>query len=85
MRPSMPPTLPSMPSARKFGTVTLIGAVIYTLLNLNLFVTHAQLQDELRRLEHAINSQYATRQDINDVKVSLDKLNTKLDKLADRF
>lgn len=81
---ALPPP-PSSPTARQFGTVTLIGAVIYTLLNLNLFVTHAQLQDELRRLEHAINSQYATRQDINDVKQSLDRLNTKLDKLTGRF
>ena len=80
-----PPSPLSPPSARQLGTATLIGAVIYTLLNLNLFVTHAQLQDELRRLEHAISSQYATRQDINDVKQSLDRLNTKLDKLTDRF
>lgn len=79
------PSSPTPPTVRQFGMATLVGAVIYTLLNLNLFVTHAQLQDELRRLEHAINSQYATRQDINDVKVSLDRLNSKLDKLNDRF
>lgn len=69
---------------KQYGVMALVGMVIYSLLKLNLFVTQAQLEQQLRLLEAQTRAEYATKQDIREIKDSIDSLNAKLDKVFDR-
>lgn len=68
-------------NAKYYGMLALVGAVIYSLLKLNLFVTQGQLEQQLRLLESQTRAEYATKQDIREIKESMILINTKLDKL----
>ena len=63
----------------------LISVVAVGLLKIGLFVTYGDLERSLRQMESTIRSEYATRQDIDDVKRMLTRMETHLDKLDDRL
>lgn len=73
-----------LPPLKQFGWMAIVGIVLYSLLKLNLFVTHADLEQSLRTLESKVRGEYATRQDIQDIKHTLDTLNNKLDRLYEK-
>lgn len=72
-------------NAKHYGMLALVGLVIYSLLKLNLFVTQAQLEQQLRLLEAQIRSEYATKQDIREIKDSIAAVNITLDKLNEKL
>ncbi len=73
-----------MDNIKQYGMAALVGAVIYSLLKLNLFVTHAQLEQQLRIMESQTRMEYATKQDIAEIKATMNTLNTKLDKVYEK-
>lgn len=69
---------------KQYSFLALVGLIIFSLLKLNLFVTQAQLEQQLRLMEAQIRSEYATKQDIQEIKASIATLNSKLDKVYDK-
>jgi hypothetical protein len=60
-----------------------LSLIALSLLNTGLFVSSTQLERALRQMEGQIRAEYATRQDIQDVKGMLQELNLKLGRLEE--
>ncbi len=73
-----------MTNLKQYSVMALVGILIVSLLKLNLFVTQAQLEQQLRILEAQIRTEYATKQDIQEIKDSISDINRKLDKFYDK-
>lgn len=71
--------------AKQYITPALISVVTLSLLKMGIFITHGDLEQSLRMLENNIRSEYATKQDINDIKLLLNHMDTQLSKLDDRL
>lgn len=71
--------------ARQFIIPALISVVAVSILKLGIFVTPVELEQSMRQLENAIRSEYATRQDVEDIKTLLNRLDLQLNKLNDRL
>jgi hypothetical protein len=52
---------------------------------MGIFVTHADLEQSLRSLETEVRAEYATKQDIADIKALLNRLDLQLSRLDDRL
>lgn len=63
----------------------ILSVLALGLLKIGLFVTYGDLERSLRHLETTIRSEYATKQDIQDVKVMLTRLDVQLGKINDRL
>jgi hypothetical protein len=63
----------------------LISVVTVSLLKMGIFVTHADLEQSLRAMETSVRSEYATKQDIADIKALLNRLDFQLSRLDDRL
>lgn len=63
----------------------LVSVLTVSLLKMGIFVTHGDLEQSLRMLESTIRSEYATRQDIEDIKSLLNRLDGQLSRLDDRI
>lgn len=62
----------------------LISLVTVSLLKMGIFVTPVELQQALRQLENSIRSEYATRQDVEDIKTLLNKIDDRLNNLRQK-
>lgn len=62
-----------------------LSLLAVSLLKMGLFVTFGDLEYSLRKLETAIRSEYATRQDIQDIKQMLVRMEDRLEKLDERL
>ncbi len=71
--------------ARQYVVPALISFVTVSLLKLGIFVTPVELEQSLRQLENSIRAEYATRQDVEDIKLLLNKLDLQLNKINDRL
>ncbi|WMU93391.1 hypothetical protein EMOOHJMP_00198 [Microcystis phage MaAM05] len=71
--------------ARQYVVPALISFVMVSLLKLGIFVTPVELEQSLRQLENAIRAEYATRQDVEDIKTLLNRLDLQLNKINDRL
>ncbi len=71
--------------ARQYVVPALISFVTVSLLKLGIFVTPVELEQSLRQLENAIRAEYATRQDVEDIKTLLNRLDLQLNKINDRL
>lgn len=63
---------------KQYVTPALISVLTISLLKMGIFVTHGDLEQSLRTLENTIRSEYATRQDIEDIKALLNRLDDRL-------
>lgn len=71
--------------ARQYVVPALISFVTVSLLKLGIFVTPVELEQSLRQLENSIRAEYATRQDVEDIKTLLNRLDFQLNKINDRL
>ncbi len=71
--------------ARQYVVPALISFVTVSLLKLGIFVTPVELEQSLRQLENSIRAEYATRQDVEDIKTLLNRLDLQLNKINDRL
>ncbi|WP_303673472.1 hypothetical protein [Vampirovibrio chlorellavorus] len=71
--------------ARQYVVPALISFMTVSLLKLGIFVTPVELEQSLRQLENAIRAEYATRQDVEDIKTLLNRLDFQLNKINDRL
>jgi hypothetical protein len=62
-----------------------VSVVAIGLLKIGLFVTHGDLEQSLRRLESGIRAEYATKQDIQDIKSLLHRLDLQLSRMDERL
>jgi hypothetical protein len=63
----------------------LISVLTVSLLKMGIFVTHGDLEQSLRALETLIRSEYATRQDIDDIKSLLNRLDDQISRMDERL
>jgi hypothetical protein len=70
---------------KQYVAPALISVLTISLLKIGIFVTHADLEQSLRLMENAIRSEYATKQDIEDIKALLNRLDFQLSRLDDRL
>lgn len=70
---------------KQYVTPALISVLTLSLLKMGIFVTHGDLEQSLRSLENNLRSEYATRQDIDDIKALLNRLDAQLSRLDDRL
>ena len=61
---------------------TLISIVAVGILKIGIFVTRGDMEQSLRSLENSIRSEYATKQDIDDIKSLLNRLDIQLSRLT---
>lgn len=71
--------------AKHYVTPAVISILTVSLLKMGIFVTHGDLEQSLRSLEKNLRSEYATRQDIEDIKSLLNRLDGQLSRLDDRL
>ncbi|MCE3236988.1 MAG: hypothetical protein K0Q50_3180 [Vampirovibrio sp.] len=71
--------------AKHYVTPAVISILTVSLLKMGIFVTHGDLEQSLRNLEKNLRSEYATRQDIEDIKSLLNRLDEQLSRLDDRL
>lgn len=71
--------------ARQYLVPALISLVTVSLLKMGIFVTPVELQQALRQLENSIRAEYATRQDVEDIKTLLNRVDSQLNKIDDRL
>lgn len=71
--------------AKHYVTPAVISILTVSLLKMGIFVTHGDLEQSLRSLEKNLRSEYATRQDIEDIKSLLNRLDEQLSRLDDRL
>ncbi|HEY9685473.1 MAG TPA: hypothetical protein V6C52_00710 [Coleofasciculaceae cyanobacterium] len=62
-----------------------ISVVTVGLLKIGIFVTHGDLEQSLRAMETSIRSEYATKQDIEDIKALLNRLDVQISRMDDRL
>lgn len=74
-----------LPQVRQYVVPALISFVTVSLLKLGIFVTPVELEQSLRRLESSIRAESATRQDVEDIKTLLSRLDFQLNKIDDRL
>lgn len=72
-------------NVRQYLVPALISLVTVSLLKLGIFVTPVELQQALRQLENSIRAEYATRQDVEDIKTLLNRVDAQLNKIDDRL
>jgi hypothetical protein len=70
---------------RQYAIPALVSLITVSLLKLGIFVTPVELEQSLRRLENSIRTEYATRQDVEDIKTLLNRLDFQLNKIDDRL
>jgi len=70
---------------KHYVTPALVSVLTVSLLKMGIFVTHGDLEQSLRTLEGTLRSEYATRQDIDDIKSLLNRLDAQLSRLDDRI
>lgn len=70
---------------RHYLLPALVSVVTVGLLKIGIFVTHGDLEQSLRLLENSIRAEYATKQDIADIKTLLNRLDLQLSRLDDRL
>lgn len=70
---------------KQYVAPALISVLTISLLKIGIFVTHADMEQSLRLLESAIRSEYATKQDIEDIKALLNRLDLQLSRMDDRL
>lgn len=70
---------------RQYLLPALISLVTVSLLKMGIFVTPVELEQSLRHLENSIRAEYATRQDVEDIKTLLNRLDLHLNKIDDRL
>jgi hypothetical protein len=63
----------------------LISVLTVSLLKMGIFVTHADLEQSLRAMETEVRAEYATKQDIADIKALLNRLDLQMSRLDDRL
>ena len=71
--------------AKHYVTPAVISILTVSLLKMGIFVTHGDVEQSLRSLEKNLRSEYATRQDIEDIKSLLNRLDGQLSRLDDRL
>ena len=71
--------------AKHYVTPAVISIITVSLLKMGIFVTHGDLEQSLRSLEKNLRSEYATRQDIEDIKSLLNRMDEQLSRLDDRL
>lgn len=62
-----------------------ISIVTVGIMKIGIFVTHGDLEQSLRMLENSIRAEYATKQDIEDIKFLLHRLDAQLSRMDDRL
>jgi hypothetical protein len=70
---------------KQYVAPALISVLTISLMKMGIFVTHADMEQSLRVMESAIRSEYATKQDIEDIKALLNRLDLQLSRLDDRL
>ena len=73
------------PSLKQYLLPALISVIAIGLLKVGLFVTYGDMERSFRLLEQSIRSEYATKQDIQDIKLLLTRVDMHLVKLDDRL
>jgi hypothetical protein len=71
--------------AKQYFMPALISVVTVGLLKIGIFVTHGDLEQSLRAMETSIRSEYATKQDIEDIKALLNRLDLQISRMDDRL
>jgi hypothetical protein len=71
--------------AKQYFMPALISVVTVGLLKIGIFVTHGDLEQSLRAMETSIRSEYATKQDIEDIKALLNRLDVQISRMDDRL
>jgi hypothetical protein len=71
--------------AKQYFMPALISVVTVGLLKIGIFVTHGDLEQSLRVMETSIRSEYATKQDIEDIKALLNRLDVQISRMDDRL
>lgn len=71
-------------TVRQAVVPAMLSVLAIGMLKIGLFVTYADLEKSLRQLETNIRSEYATKQDIQDIKLMLTRLDVQLSKLNER-
>lgn len=71
--------------AKQYLMPAAISVMAVGLMKVGIFVTHGDMEQSLRTLENSIRGEYATRQDIEDIKFLLNRMNMQLDRLDDRL
>lgn len=62
-----------------------VSVVAVGLLKMGLFVTPGDLEQSLRRMETSMRADYATRRDIDDLKLLLNRLDQQISRIDDRL
>lgn len=71
--------------AKQYFMPAVISVVTVGLLKIGIFVTHGDLEQSLRAMETSIRSEYATKQDIEDIKALLNRLDVQISRMDDRL
>lgn len=71
--------------SKQYVMPALISVVMVGLMKIGIFVTQADLVQAFRQLENAIRIEYATKQDIQDIKTMLNRLDLQISKLDERL
>lgn len=75
----------SISSIKQYVFPAVLSVLAVGLLKIGLFVTYGDLERSLRQMETTIRSEYATKQDIQDVKIILTRLDEHLGKINERL
>ncbi|MEM0952317.1 MAG: hypothetical protein AAGI66_09285 [Cyanobacteria bacterium P01_H01_bin.74] len=74
-----------MNHAKTVISPVLVSVVTIGLMKLGIFVTHADLEQSLRSLEHDTQLHYATRNDVKDIKAMILQVNNHLIRMDNRL
>lgn len=72
-------------SYQSYIVPAIIAVLTVGIMKLGFFVTHADLEQSLRGLEHTLQSQYARQKDIEDIKTMLSRLDIQISRIEDRI
>lgn len=71
--------------SKQYVLPAFISVVMVSLMKIGIFVTQADLVQSFRQLENAIRLEYATKQDVQDIKTMLNRLDVQISKLDERL